>query len=146
MKLVVLTLILMGSLMISCSKSTNEDQLTILNYLDARGLVALDTAGVFVVISAPGSNERPKESSSVQFSYKGYYVDGEVFDQSPPEHNPTIKLSTAITGLRVGLAKFGKNSKGTILIPSELGYGSNPPLGIRKNSILIYDVHIFDFN
>jgi FKBP-type peptidyl-prolyl cis-trans isomerase FkpA len=144
-KLVVSIVLVIISLMISCSDTADEDQLTILNYLDTRGLVAIDTGGVYVVISTQGGTDQPEETSSVQFSYKGYYPDGKVFDQSPSDYNPTVKLSSLITGLRYGIAKFGKNSKGSILIPSDLGYGSNPPLGIRKNSILIYDIHLFDF-
>lgn len=139
--------IFITSLMISCSDSaTSEDQLTILNYLDSRGLVAIDTGGVYVVIRSPGSSDRPKENSTIQLIYKGYYPDGQIFDKSPIDRNLSLKLSSAIAGLRYGLAKFGKNSSGTILIPAGLGYGSNPPLGVRKNSILIYDVEIIDFN
>ena len=130
---------------LSCTDNTNEDRITILNYLDSNGLVGIDTSGVFVVIQVPGSVEKPAETSSLRIKYTGYYIDGVVFDQSTGSDPVLLKLSSAVKGLRIGLRKFGKNSKGTILIPSDQGYANNPPFGIRHNAILIYDVEVLDF-
>lgn len=127
----------------SCTDLEDEDRITILEYLDTRNLIATDTSDVYVVINKSGDSTRPSESASVVFSYKGYYTDGTIFDQTST--NITLKLSLALEGLKFGLGKFGKNSEGTILIPSHRGYGSNPPFGIRKNAILIYDVKVVDF-
>ncbi len=146
MRLVGVILIFITGMMTSCTNNTNEDLITILNYLDTRGLVAVDTAGVFVVIGTPGTTDRPKENSTIKLTYKGYYIDGEVFDQSSPDQKTLLKLSSSIEGLRYGLAKFGKNSTGSILIPSDLGFGNNAPFGVRRNAILIYDVQVSDFN
>ncbi|MBK7635694.1 MAG: FKBP-type peptidyl-prolyl cis-trans isomerase [Saprospiraceae bacterium] len=92
---------------------------------------------------------RPKQAwrkATIILSYKGYYTDGVVFDQSPQEQKVTLKLPFALKGLQYGLGKFGKMSEGSIIIPSGIGYGSNPPFGVRKNAILIYDVKVDDFN
>ena len=140
-------LVFLGLIGVSaCSDLEDEDRITILNYLDTRNLVAIDTAGVYVVITKSGDQSRPSETSTIQFSYKGYYTDDIVFDQSPSEQIVSLKLSGVLEGLNYGLRKFGKKAEGTILIPSALGYGSNPPYGIRKNAILIYDVTVEDFN
>ena len=130
---------------LSCTDNTDEDRISILNYLDSNGLVSKDTSGVFVVIQVPGGAEKPKETSTFRIKYTGYYMDGEIFDKSSGNDGVVLKLSSAVKGLRIGLGKFGKNSKGTILIPSGLGYANNPPFGIRHNAILIYDVEVLDF-
>lgn len=135
----------MGLSISNCTDFADEDRLTILSYLDAKGLIASDTSGVYVVTTQMGTADRPEEISTIELSYKGYYTDGIVFDQSPADQKASIKLSYAIKGLRYGLAKFGKNSAGVILIPSDLAYGKNPPFGIRKNAVLIYDVQVHDF-
>ncbi|MBL0023635.1 MAG: hypothetical protein IPO98_00845 [Saprospiraceae bacterium] len=80
----------------ACTDTTDQDRITILNYLDERGLIATDTSGVFVVITSTGTSDRPEENSTIQLSYKGYYTDGVVFDQSPPDQKTTIKLSFAL--------------------------------------------------
>jgi FKBP-type peptidyl-prolyl cis-trans isomerase len=38
-----------------------------------------------------------------------------------------------------------KGQKNTLLLPSALGYGNNPPPGIPKNAVLIFDVKLVDF-
>lgn len=131
---------------LSCSDLEDEDRITILNYLDTRNLISTDTSGVYVVITKPGDQSRPGEKATIILSYKGYYTDGVVFDQSPQEQKVTLKLPFALKGLQYGLGKFGKMSEGSIIRPSGIGYGSNPPFGVRKNAILIYDVKVDDFN
>lgn len=51
--------------------------------------------------------------------------------------------SGKILGLSVTSTTFlGKGGKGSFLVPSTLGYGSNPPGGVEYNAILIVDVEV----
>lgn len=129
----------------ACSDSSESEQADIENYLNNLGWIATDTAGVYVVVENPGSADRPTESSIVEMAYTARYLDDSVFDESPPEQTIKIKLSTAINGLKFGLSKFGKGGKGTIIVPSALGYGNNPPFGVRKDAVLVYTVHVVNF-
>ncbi len=139
-------LLILGLLIIgSCSDSNELEQVDIQNYLNNLGRMAIDTAGVYVVIDQPGSDTRPAESSIVEMTYTARYLDDTIFDQSPPDQTIKIKLSTAISGLKIGVSQFGKDGKGIIIIPSALGYGNNPPFGVRKDAVLIYNVHVVSF-
>ncbi len=129
----------------ACSDSSESEQADIENYLNNLGWIATDTAGVYVVVENPGSADRPTESSIVEMAHTARYLDDSVFDESPPEQTIKIKLSTAINGLKFGLSKFGKGGKGTIIVPSALGYGNNPPFGVRKDAVLVYTVHVVNF-
>jgi hypothetical protein len=80
--------------------------------------------------------------------YTGYLLDGTIFDSSlDAGRTPfTFQLSTAnisrsvIEGWDSGLigAKVGEHR--TLIIPSALAYGSNPPQGIPSNAVLIFDI------
>ncbi len=145
MKFTSVSLILGLLITSACSNSDEVEKVDIQNYLNNLGWLPIDTAGVYVVIENHGSAERPAETNIVEMTYTARYLDDTVFDQSPPDQTIKIKLSTAISGLKIGLSKFGKEGKGTIIIPSALGYGNNPPFGVRKNAVLIYNVHVVNF-
>jgi len=145
MKFTSVVLILCLFIIASCSDNDELEKVDIQNYLNNLGWMATDTAGVYVVIDQPGSDARPAETSIVEMAYTAKYLDNTIFDQSPTDHTIKIKLSTAISGLKIGLSQFGIDGKGTIIIPSALGYGNNPPFGVRKDAVLIYNVHVVSF-
>lgn len=140
-----LTIPFLLMLWLSCGKSTHSDREEILEYLRNNKLKAQDTLGVFVIVTENNSEEYPTENSVVTISYTGTYLDGGIFDRTPAGETVALPLRRAIEGLKRGLTTISKNSKGVIYIPSDLGYGSNPPYGIRKNAVLVYSVSVHDF-
>lgn len=132
-------------LLLACAPDIDVERNEILQYLKSKNMKAIDTLGVFVVIDDEGSELKPKEKSTITLSFEARYLDDEVFDKSPVNQDVKINISTALVGLKSGLTFFGKNGKGTIIIPSSLGYGNNPPFGVRKDAILVYQVHVIDF-
>jgi FKBP-type peptidyl-prolyl cis-trans isomerase FkpA len=59
---------------------TEED---IIKYIEDNNLDANRTnSGLYYVIDNGGSGARPTSSSNVTVAYKGYFLDGTVFDQS----------------------------------------------------------------
>jgi len=128
-----------------CSDNLESEKTEIQNYINNNGLETTDTAGVYIVVENEGSSARPKESSIIELTYTARYLDEIVFDQSPINQTVKIKLSSALNGLKIGLSRFGIGGKGTIIFPSSLGYGNNPPFGVRKDEVLIYTVHVINF-
>jgi FKBP-type peptidyl-prolyl cis-trans isomerase FkpA len=135
---------LMSALFFSCKK---EDQLEtdikkIEDYLAEKGLNAQSTeSGLHYIVEVEGTGEFPTLNDKVTVKYKGYYLDGEVFD----EGTTTSLLSNYIEGWREGIPFFKKGGKGKLLLPSGLAYGSDPPPGIRKNAVMVFDVELVDF-
>jgi FKBP-type peptidyl-prolyl cis-trans isomerase FkpA len=132
------------SLLISCSKEDNTFREEIVGFLSAREFKYTDTLGIWLVIQDPGSSEKPTESSIVSIEYTGQYLDNGIFDASgtvPFE----LKLSSAIPGLKNGLKLLGKNARALIIVPPDQAYGNNPPWGVRKNAVLIYNIHLLGF-
>jgi FKBP-type peptidyl-prolyl cis-trans isomerase FkpA len=132
----------------SCSKDTFEDDVdSIKKYLVEKNLTASgDDRGVYFIINEPGEEEKPSVTSEVTVYYTGYYLDGTQFDGTQSGGSPArFGLNQVIEGWQIGIRKFGKGGKGTILIPSKLGYGSNPPFGVRTNAVLVFDIELVDF-
>lgn len=137
----------LGFLFLSCSDDLlKADKETIKAYLSKNNINAEEqSSGIFFASTTEGTGEHPSISSTVKVKYKGYYLDGTVFDQTTGNNTATFSLQNVIKGFREGILLMKKGGKATIFIPSELGYGSNPPQGIRKNEILVFDVELLDF-
>lgn len=117
------------------------------NYLATNNLQAEKTAsGLHYIITEEGTGAHPLSTSRVTVKYKGYFVDGRVFDQTPPANTITFGLNEVIPGWTEGipLLKSG-GGKGMLLIPSALGYGRPGRGSIPPNTVLLFDVTLLDF-
>ena len=116
------------------------------DYLAANNLGAQTTAsGLQYIIEEEGSGGNPSSTSQVQVNYKGYFLNGEVFDQS--SGSPlNISLNNVIQGWKEGIPLFQKGGKGVLLVPSYLAYGANGSGSIRANTPILFDVELIDFN
>lgn len=132
----------------SCSKEDDYeaiDDKSILEYLEKKGLTAQKTeSGLYYLITVPGNSQKPDLNSQVTVHYKGYLIDDSVFESSYSGSAPTFPLSGVIAGWREGLQLYGEGGKGTLFIPSKLGYGSTAMPGIPANSVLIFDIHLIN--
>lgn len=117
------------------------------DYLTANNLIAEKTnSGLYYIIEKAGAGDNPNIRSTVTVHYHGYYTDGKVFDSSKDRGKTSeFPLSNVIEGWQEGIPLFKRGGVGTLLIPSHLGYGANPPGTIRENAVLIFDIELFDF-
>jgi FKBP-type peptidyl-prolyl cis-trans isomerase FkpA len=116
-------------------------------YITDNKLTATATPeGIYYVTEEVGLGvDYPTVSSSVLARYKGYLLDGTVFDQSATAI--TFNLQSVIVGWTIGMQKFKRRSKGKLLIPSPFAYGSVAKGDkLPANSILIFDIEMTDFN
>ena len=110
------------------------------------------SSGLYAVIDDPGTGDTPDINSSVRVAYTGRFltrnsqnqiVEGEVFDSSSAA-GVTFPLTNVIEGWQQGIPLFSEGGTGKLLIPSDLGYGSNDGFGIPANSILIFDIELLE--
>ena len=119
----------------ACSKSGSDDD-QIKAYLTAKGLTAQATSeGVYYVIETEGTGGYPTVSNTVTVKYKGYLLDGSVFDQSTTGY--TSILTNLIKGWQIGIPKFKKGGKGKLLIPSAYAY--------QDGRIMVFDIELVSF-
>ena len=114
-------------------------------YLVDKNIEAINTAsGLRYVISEAGSGPNAPVGSSAKVRYTGMLLDGTTFDSG--EYAFNLGQGQVIRGWDEGIGYFNKGAKGTIYIPSALGYGPNGSGGtIPPNSILIFDIELLDF-
>lgn len=94
-----------------------------------------------------GNGEKPTATSKVKVHYKGTLADGTKFDSSYDRNQPaTFGLNQVIKGWTEGLQLMPVGSKYMFYIPSDLGYGTNPPPGsvIQPGSLLIFEVELLE--
>lgn len=135
----------------SCGKDAviDEDK-AIQDYLAANDLTAEKTEeGLYYIITKEGTGGRANITSNVTVHYRGYLLDGSVFDSSIDRgQKSTFPLANVITGWQIGIPKLKEGGSGMLLIPSKLAYGERgqPNSIIGANETLIFDIELFEVN
>ena len=102
-------------------------------------------SGLKYEIIKMGDGEKPEATDKVTVHYHGTLVDGTVFDSSVDRGQTiTFGLNQVIKGWTEGLQLMPVGSKFKFTIPPELGYGERDMGAIPANSILIFEVELFD--
>ena len=145
------------------NKARVEEELaTIEAYIAENNIDAYATEeGVFVEIIEPGTGEKAQAGQQVKVAYKGYVLDGTVFDTSIEEeakaagvYNPgrayepygfTMVTGSVIQGWHIGVGELAEGGKAKLIIPSRYAYGpqARGPV-IKANSILVFDVELVE--
>ena len=123
-----------------------KNEADIIEYIEENDLVANRTnSGLYYVINEEGTGTRPTSSSNVTVAYKGYFLDGTVFDQSDA-NGISFGLDQVIRGWTEGIPLFKEGGEGILLIPSSLGYGLNGAGSIPRGAVLVFDVNLISVN
>ena len=116
----------------------NDQQ--IIEYIEQNNLDAQKSStGLYYVIDEPGTGIQPNSNSNVTVAYKGYFLNGTVFDQSDSQ-GISFGLQQVIKGWTEGITYFNEGGNGMLLVPANLGYGNDTYRGIPGGSVLIVDV------
>lgn len=119
-----------------------ENEKSILKYIEENNLTASKTdSGLYYVINNEGTGTRPTSSSNVTVSYKGYFLNGTVFDQSGSD-GASFGLNNVIAGWTEGIPYFKEGGDGILLVPYTLGYGEYGSGSIPGFTVLAFDVKL----
>lgn len=136
----------------SCNSTEDESpfipqtEADILSYIEANNLEAQRSdTGLFYVIDEEGSGKRPTITSNVTVAYKGYFLDGRVFDQSD-SNGISFGLDQVIAGWTEGITYFKEGGNGMLLVPSNLGYGTRGRGAIPGGAVLVFDINLISVN
>jgi FKBP-type peptidyl-prolyl cis-trans isomerase FkpA len=122
------------------------DRQLIKDYLAANNLNAEERpSGLFYIITREGEGEHPDDNSTVTVRYRGYLLNGTVFDQTSDDETISLPLNNLIDGWRIGIPLMKKGGEATLLLPSALGYGPIALGIIPANSVLVFDIDLVDF-
>ena len=125
---------------------TVQNEKEIVDYIAKNKLTATKTdSGLYYVVNELGTGAQPTASSNVTVAYKGYFTNGNIFDESKAE-GISFGLSQVIKGWTEGIPFFKEGGNGVLLIPSHLGYGSNGSGPIPGGSVLVFNVKLIKVN
>ncbi len=133
--------------LISCKSTPEKDYASInekqiIEYVKKNKLEATKSeSGLYYVIDEAGEGAKPTSASTVKVAYKGYFLNGEIFDESN-EEGISFPLKRVIKGWTEGITYFKEGGKGRLLVPSYLGYGNDDTRGIPGGSVLVFDIHL----
>lgn len=147
-KILLLTGLISLVLGTACNKEDQADidRQAIQQYLADNNLSATEhESGIFYIIDPPGTGGHPKLEDQVTVKYKGYYLDGVVFDQTTGSQTAKFRLGDLIEGWKIAIPLLEKGGKGTFWIPSALAYGPNPPSPVRANAVMVFEIELIDF-
>jgi len=143
---------------------TAKDEGIIEEYLAEKGLEGTPSAdGIYHVVKEEGSGPRPVNGQRVSVNYVLRLTDGTLidtnyedvaraegqWDQRRMPYRPytfTVGNDNVISGWHLGIPLVKEGGKGTLLIPSALGYGANVQPGdpIPPHAVLVFDVEVVE--
>lgn len=96
------------------------------------------TSGLYIRDDVVGEGDPAALLDTVTFTFTGWLVNGVVFESgeitlSISNPNLTAGLSEGLLGMRIGGTR-------TIVIPADLGFGSQAQTGVPENAVLVYEL------
>jgi FKBP-type peptidyl-prolyl cis-trans isomerase len=109
------------------------------------GTELVTASGLRFIDEVIGTGESPSLGKTVTVHYTGKLEDGTKFDSSLDRGQPysfPIGMGGVIKGWDEGVMTMKVGGKRKLIIPPELGYGSQDKGTIPPNSTLIFDVEL----
>jgi len=111
-------------------------------YISAKGWDAIETdSGLhYVIVEAGTGTAMPVATSEVEVTYRGEFLDGDIFDQSLDAIE--FPLNGVIAGWTEGLQLMKKDAVHYLIVPSRLAYGESGRNTIPGNTPLFFEVKL----
>jgi FKBP-type peptidyl-prolyl cis-trans isomerase FkpA len=126
------------------------DIIKIDEYLNSKGITSeyqKTSTSLYYKITDQGNADgiKPGPFSTVTVRYKGYFLNGEVFDETKGTQVAQFTVDGVVRGFGEGLQLLNKKGKATIILPSGLAYGRYGSGDIDPNTPIIFDLELVDF-
>ena len=127
--------------------SSEEGQ--ILQFAAANNINATKhSTGLYYEIIDPGTGPKPTKASRISITYKGTFMNGVQFEEKLTPNNtagdPAWGLSGLIEGWQNGIPLIGQGGRIKLIIPSSQAYGCEDYGPIPGNSVLFFDITLYD--
>jgi cyclophilin family peptidyl-prolyl cis-trans isomerase len=103
--------------------------------------------GLAIITLKKGNGKKPVAGTEIRVDYTGMLLSGKVFDSSKGKTPISFQIGKrrVIAGWDIGLSKMEYGSKGVLVIPSFLAYGSRGAGGvIPPDADLVFEVELLE--
>ncbi len=125
-----------------------QEQLNLLHYAETHHLPdSTRKGGIYFLPLEAGKGDSLKDGNLVSIAYKGYFINGRIFDSVSPESPLQFRLGDkdqTVAGLEIAIKMMREGGKAKIIIPSQLAFGEKGSLTgiVPPYSTLVYEVKI----
>ena len=150
--LTLLVILVGGSLLTGCNEKKSDMHYDLTaesnsKFLadNARSLGVITTASglQYKVISVGHGKQISGPANVVTVTYKGWTIDGHVFDQTPTGQTASFPAGRLIPGWVEALKLMREGDEWQLVIPAELGYGAEGAgADIGPNQTLVFDMKL----
>jgi peptidylprolyl isomerase len=105
--------------------------------------------GLRYKVLTKGKGKKPQKGDNVKVHYTLTLLDGKKIDSSVDRGQPLpfrVGMGQMIRGFDQAVLDMKLGEKRTLIIPPDLGYGSQPKGPMPGNSVLIFDVELVEIN
>jgi len=107
------------------------------------GIVKTADGLQYKIITAGHGKQITSPADTVTVTYKGWTIDGHVFDQTPSGQTASFAAGRLIPGWVEALKLMHEGDEWQLVIPSELGYGEDGAGDdIGPNQTLVFDMKL----
>lgn len=141
----ILCFVFLSAILASCTTYSedekNEFDERIEKYLKKKKIKCeRSSSGLYYKILDPGKGELIKLKDRVQFTYKGTFLNGKVFDE---QKDPIeFDVQTLIGAWKEIMLRLRPGGKAFLVTPPQLGYGEHELDDIPPNSILVFELEV----
>jgi len=124
-----------------------KDKNTIINYILDKGIELQATpSGLYYQMIEEGTGKNAEWADWVKVNYKGYTLDGKVFDSSYKKgKSMKFYIGNVIAGWNEGLQMMKPGGKAFFVVPSGLAYGEKGFANIiPPNTTLAFEVELLE--
>jgi FKBP-type peptidyl-prolyl cis-trans isomerase len=129
-------------------KRMDEEPQAIQEYLNKKNLkVEPKESGLYYIETAKGKGPRVTAGQRVKVHYTGYLLNGRKFDSSFDREAPfefTLGRGEVIGGWDEGISYMNVGTSATLIVPSQLGYGSSGSGIIPPFAPLVFEVQLIE--
>ena len=102
-------------------------------------------SGLFIWDDMVGTGDAAALGDQVTLTYTGWLVDGEQFD-SGDGYVVELGVTNLIAGFTEGVVGIRVGGTRTIVVPGDLGYGSQEYSGIPRDAVLVFELMVTELD
>jgi len=123
-------------------EQTREDSITAAKFISSYQRINKTHTGLYYVISKPGAGKQPLAGSKVTVKYRGYLMNGKVFESNQDGYTFTLGSKEVIAGWNEGIKLMREGGRFKFIIPPHLAYGGSGADIIPPFTTIIFDIDL----